>query len=68
MSSHVAVQVATLGESCITDLTLVRFFSCVCPVVFREGGAIGKALPTHVALVRSVPGVSPHVSRDGAAL
>lgn len=68
MGSHVTVQVATLGKSCITDLTLVRFLSSMGSVVLGEGGAIGKTLAAGTALVGSVSRMGPHVSGDGTAL
>lgn len=62
------IQVATLGEACITNLALVRFFSGMGPVMLGKGGAVGKALATGTAFIRAVSRVCPHVSGDGTAL
>ena len=37
MGTHVTIQVATLGESCITDLALVWFFASVGTVMLGKG-------------------------------
>lgn len=66
--AHVSVQVPGLREASITDLTLVRFFSSVCPVVLREGGAVGETFAACVTLVGTVPGVGAQMGGDGRAL
>ena len=66
--AHVTVQVPRLGEASIADLALVRFFSCMCPVVLGEGGAVGEAFAACVTLVGTVPGVRAQMGGDGRAL
>lgn len=63
--AHVPVQVPRLREASIANLALVRFFSCVCPVVLGEGGAVGEAFAACVTLVGTVPRVRAQVGGDG---
>lgn len=68
VSAHVSVEVARLREPGITDLTLVRLFPCVSPVVLGERGAVSKSFPARVAFVGAFPGVGAHMRGDGGAL
>ena len=68
VSAHMTVEVATLRETSVTYLALIRLLSSVCAKVLGEGGAISKALAAHAALVGAVSRVGAHVRRHRAAL
>ena len=68
VGSHVTIQVAALGESCIANLALIRFFPGVGTVMLGKGRAIGKPFPTGTAFVGAISRVCPHVSCHRATL
>lgn len=68
MGSHMTIQVAALGESCIADLALIGFFPSVGTIMLGKGRAVGKPFPTSTAFVGAVSRVCPHVSCHRATL
>ncbi len=54
MGPHMTIQVATLGETCITDLALVGFFASMGAIMLGKGGTISESFATGTALVGAV--------------